>query len=115
MANTAPGGASAAVRDKRDVVRRIGLLENRLDGVMVNFNATLSQNGAVRKEIDHLVQERANFNEMIARLQKRIAANRKTIGDITELSIQAFDQREECQSKIQALQVKYKIINLCAT
>ena len=35
----------------------------------------------------------------------QISANRKTIGDITELSIQAFDQREECQSKIQALQV----------
>ena len=39
--------------------------------------------------------------------REKIASNRKTIGDITELSIQAFDQREECQSKIQALQVLF--------
>ena len=38
---------------------------------MVNFNATLSGNSAVRKEVDHLVQERAGFNDMIARLQKK--------------------------------------------
>lgn len=50
------------------------------------------------------VQERSTFNEMISRLQKKIAANKKTIADITELAIQAFDQRDECQSKIQALQ-----------
>ena len=32
-----------------------------------------------------------------------LAANKKTIADITEMAIQAFDQRDECQSKIQAL------------
>ena len=41
---------------------------------------------------------------MIAKYQKKISANKKTIADITELAIQAFDQRDECQSKIQALQ-----------
>ena len=68
-AATTPGPAAA--RDKNDVAHRIGLLENRLDGVMVNFNATLSTNSAIRKEVDHLVQERAGFNDMIARLQKK--------------------------------------------
>jgi hypothetical protein len=43
------------VREKRDIGQRIVLLENRLDGVMVQFNATLAQNTSVRKEIDHLV------------------------------------------------------------
>ena len=76
-----------AVKDKKDIGQRIVLLENRLDGVMINFNATLSRNGAVRKEIDHLVQERATFNDMIAKLQKKIAVNKKTIADITELAI----------------------------
>ena len=38
---------------------------------MVGFNATLSTNSAIRKEVDHLVQERAAFNDMIARLQKK--------------------------------------------
>ena len=63
--------AAAASRDKNEVAHRIGLLENRLDGVMVGFNATLSTNSAIRKEVDHLVQERAAFNDMIARLQKK--------------------------------------------
>lgn len=44
------------VREKRDIGQRIVLLENRLDGVMVQFNATLAQNTLVRKDIDHLVK-----------------------------------------------------------
>ena len=82
------------------------LLENRLDGVMISFNATLAQNSNIRKEIDHLVGERAHFNEMIARLQKKIATNKKTISDLMELAIQAYDQRDEAQSKIQAMKEK---------
>ena len=74
------------------------------------FNATLAQNSSVRKEIDHLVQERATFNDMIARLQKKIAGNKKVIADITEMAILAFDQRDEAQSKITALQVNILFI-----
>ena len=66
----------------------------------------MAQNSSVRKEIDHLVQERATFNDMIARLQKKIAGNKKVIADITEMAILAFDQRDEAQSKITALQVR---------
>ena len=82
------------------------LLENRLDGVMISFNATLAQNTNIRKEIDHLVGERSHFNEMIAKLQKKIASDKKTISDLTELAIQAYDQRDEAQSKIQAMKEK---------
>ena len=49
------------VREKRDIGQRIVLLENRLDGVMVQFNATLAQNTSVRKEIDHLVKKIRNL------------------------------------------------------
>ena len=42
---------------------------------------------------------------MIAKLHKKIAANKKTIADITEMAILAFDQRDEAQSKITAFQV----------
>ena len=52
------------------------------------------------------MQERATFNDMIAKLHKKIAANKKTIADITEMAILAFDQRDEAQSKITALQVR---------
>ena len=37
-----------AGRDKRDISQKIQLLENRLDGVMINFNATLAQNTNIR-------------------------------------------------------------------
>jgi hypothetical protein len=43
---------------------------------------------------------------MIAKLHRKIAANKKTISDITEMAILAFDQRDEAQSKITAFQVK---------
>jgi len=52
-----------------------------------------------------LLQERATFNEMISKLHKKIAVNKKTISDITEMAILAFDQRDEAQSKISAFQV----------
>ena len=99
------------VKEKKDIGKRIVLLENRLDGVMIGytmwlhttslqiincifprFNATLAQNSSVRKEIDHLVQERATFNDMIAKLQRKIAGNKKIVADITEMAILAFDQ-----------------------
>ena len=84
-------GGKSSLRDKKELGQRIVLLENRcsyhslclkaqwpswgeycrLDGVMTNFNATLAQNTEVRKEIDHLVQERSNFNDLIAKLQKK--------------------------------------------
>ena len=95
---------SSTLRDKKELGQRIVLLENRLDGVMTGFNATLAQNTEVRKEIDHLVQERSNFNDLIAKLQKKSVANKRIIADITEMAILAFDQRDESQSKITALQ-----------
>ncbi len=62
-ASSASGSAAANttkmlsnLREKRDVGQKIVLLENRLDGVMTNFNATLSQNALIRKDIDHLVR-----------------------------------------------------------
>ena len=57
----------------------------------------------LRKDIDHLVGERSQFNDMISKLQKKIAANKKIISDLTELAIQAYDQRDEAQSKIVAM------------
>ena len=77
-----------AGKEKKDLSQKIMLLENRLDGVMINFNATLAQNTNIRREIDHLVGERSQFNDMIAKLQKKIAQNKKTIADLTELAIQ---------------------------
>ena len=105
-----PGAPMTSIKEKKDIGKRIVLLENRLDGVMINFNATLAHNSSVRKEIDHLVQERATFNDMIARLQKKVAANKKVVADITEMAILAFDQRDEAQSKITALQDRYVLI-----
>ena len=96
--------SSTTMKDKKELGQRIVLLENRLDGVMTSFNATLALNTSVRKEIDHLVQERSNFNDLIAKLQKRSVTNKKIIADITEMAILAFDQRDESQSKITALQ-----------
>ena len=103
-ASKSSSSSSTSLRDKKELGQRIVLLENRLDGVMTSFNATLAQNTVVRKEIDHLVQERSNFNDLIAKLQKRSVTNKKIIADITEMAILAFDQRDESQSKITALQ-----------
>ena len=63
-------------------------------------------NSGKRSLLAEQVQERATFNDMIAKLHKKIAANKKTIADITEMAILAFDQRDEAQSKITALQVR---------
>ena len=38
------GGQMSSMKEKKDIGKRIVLLENRLDGVMINFNATLAHN-----------------------------------------------------------------------
>jgi len=60
---------------------------------------------------EYFMQERATFNDMIAKLHKKIAANKKTVADITEMAILAFDQRDEAQSKISAFQVSHRLKN----
>ena len=46
---------------------------------------------------------------MIARLQKKVAGNKKIVNDITEMAILAFDQRDEAQSKITGYFFNFKI------
>ncbi|XP_063240883.1 outer dynein arm-docking complex subunit 1 [Bacillus rossius redtenbacheri] len=83
--------------------KNIKSLENRLGVATVKFNKMLADNSAMREEIDHLLKERGHYNQLQQRLTARLAAGKRLVVDLIEQATLAYDQREEAQSKLQAL------------
>ncbi|XP_014665796.1 PREDICTED: coiled-coil domain-containing protein 63-like [Priapulus caudatus] len=83
--------------------KRVRVLENRLDTATLNFNKMLTQNAELRAKIDHLLSERSHFDGMYKRLTRSLADGKKRLCEIVEQATQAYDQRDEGQSKMTAL------------
>ncbi|XP_037069469.1 coiled-coil domain-containing protein 63-like [Pollicipes pollicipes] len=98
------GGANDVVRNKQfQLQRKARRLENRLYTTNVNFNTMLVENNRLRAEIDHLLIERGTFNKHYRKLIERLAATKQKTSDIIDQATQAYDQRDEANSKTAAL------------
>ncbi|XP_076343796.1 coiled-coil domain-containing protein 63-like isoform X2 [Tachypleus tridentatus] len=86
--------------------KRIWTLENRLNNSTKNFNEILAKNSNLRKEIEHLLMERSQFNTIHHRLSKKLSEGKKEIIGLIEKATYTYDQRDETQSKIQQLREK---------
>ncbi|XP_043481677.1 coiled-coil domain-containing protein 63 [Leptopilina heterotoma] len=81
----------------------VSILENRLEVATKKFNLTIAKNTELRKEIDGLLKERAQFNALYTKLVNKINAGKQVINDLIEQATIAFNQRDEELSKIHAL------------
>ncbi|XP_051162078.1 coiled-coil domain-containing protein 63 [Leptopilina boulardi] len=81
----------------------VSILENRLEVATKKFNLTIAKNTELRKEIDSLLKERAQFNALYNKLVNKINAGKQVINDLIEQATIAFNQRDEELSKIYAL------------
>lgn len=98
------GGANDVVRNKQfQLQRKARRLDNRLYTTNVNFNTLLVENNKLRSEIDHLLIERGVFNKHYKQLIDRLAATKQKTSDIIDQATQAYDQRDEANSKTAAL------------
>ncbi|XP_037050010.1 coiled-coil domain-containing protein 63 isoform X2 [Bradysia coprophila] len=81
-------------------------LENQLDVVNKKCGEVMAKNASLREVIDHILLERANFNEMWQKIVLKLEQGKKYIVELIDQSTTAYDQREEICNKIQNLKEK---------
>ncbi|XP_065333333.1 outer dynein arm-docking complex subunit 1 isoform X2 [Cloeon dipterum] len=89
--------------------RNESLLKNRLHHASVHLNSILSSSKFLREELDHLLLERAQFNIRFEKLAQQLAEGKKLAAELTDAATQAYDQREEAQSRLQMLKEQEQI------
>ncbi|XP_061389644.1 coiled-coil domain-containing protein 63 [Musca vetustissima] len=85
------------------VQKSVVKLENRLDVVNKKCSDVLTENSKLRDNINHMLQDRANFNEMWQSMVTQFNEGKKYIMDLIDQSTLAYDQREELCNKLQLL------------
>lgn len=61
---------------------------------MAKFNQQLSVNSRLRKEIDHLRQDRLVFNGLLKKLSKELNDTKKSMNEIVTEASQAYEDRQ---------------------
>ncbi|EDW70556.1 coiled-coil domain-containing protein 63 [Drosophila virilis] len=85
------------------VQKSVVKLENRLDVVNKKCSDVLTENGKMRDAINHMLQDRANFNDMWQSMVTQFNDGKKLIMDLIDQSTMAFDQRQELCTKLSVL------------
>jgi len=94
------GGSNIASNFTASSTKQEKVLENRLDQSNKSFNTLLTQNADLREEIDNLRVERFRFDELHKKLEKELGDIRKDIASVISDSSQAYEMREEAQTKM---------------
>jgi len=100
------GGVHISQQQHIALQKQIRVMENRLDKASVRFNSALATNSQLRMKIDHLRQERNVFEGIHKKLQKELIECKHVMGEVIELSTQAYEGRDEAQHKMLALKEK---------
>ncbi|KAI4477481.1 PREDICTED: coiled-coil domain-containing protein 63 [Polistes canadensis] len=79
------------------------ILENRLEVATRRFNTVVSENAKLRREIETLLKERAQFTALWNKLIGQLNTGKQIINDLIEQATVTFNQRDEEMNKIQAL------------
>ncbi|XP_068625365.1 coiled-coil domain-containing protein 63-like [Battus philenor] len=91
---------------------RLMAKENKLEAAMLRFNAVQSENKKIRKEIEHVLKERAIFNQAWSKMLNVLTKGKKFLTDLFESSTLAYDQRDEWCTKLKSVQEKGKMDQL---
>ncbi|GCB64742.1 hypothetical protein scyTo_0007582 [Scyliorhinus torazame] len=81
------------------VVKNVGVMEDRLDRSLRKFNTHLTRNGALREQIDTLRVERTRFQQLQRKLGKELLEIRKEIGFVIDTSTAAYEARDSARKK----------------
>lgn len=84
--------------------KTVEMLENTLDNAIRRFCVTLSENGTLRREIDHLVKERELFNAVYEKKLGGLEEGKRRMSELVERATSTFDQREDFCNKLAALE-----------
>lgn len=90
----------------RELLKRMHLLESKLNIAHVEMNKVMTKNTGYRQEIKHLLKERYRFKELLDERIQLLHEGKKTVLDMIEQATIAFEHREEAQAKLDSLMEK---------
>ncbi|CAK1540913.1 unnamed protein product [Leptosia nina] len=85
---------------------RLASTENKLETATLRFNAVQCENKKIREEIEHMLKDRAIFNEAWMKMLNALKRGKKFLTDLFESSTLAYDQRDEWCAKLRSVQEK---------
>ncbi|XP_035441941.2 trichohyalin isoform X1 [Spodoptera frugiperda] len=88
---------------------RLMAAENKLEAAKMRFNAVQYENKKIREEIEHMLRDRALFNQSWDKMLAALSKGKKFLYDLFESSTLAYDQRDEWCTKLRTMQEKGKI------
>ena len=87
------GGTDRTHQRERQMQKRVGDLENRLNKRTVQFNNFLAKNAKLRDEIDHSRKVWTIFEGEYRKLEGNLAELKKEMGELIEASSAAYESR----------------------
>ncbi|XP_059045540.1 coiled-coil domain-containing protein 63-like [Achroia grisella] len=91
---------------------RLVSMVNRLEAAKLRFNAVQYENKKIREEINHVLKDRAIFNQAWDKMMNALSKGKKFLTDLFESSTLAYDQRDEWCTKLRSVQEKGKMDQL---
>uniref|UniRef100_A0A2A4JTF2 ODAD1 central coiled coil region domain-containing protein n=1 Tax=Heliothis virescens TaxID=7102 RepID=A0A2A4JTF2_HELVI len=88
---------------------RLVSAENKLETAKLRFNIVQCENKKIRQDIDHMLQDRALFNQAWEKMLAALSKGKKFLDDLFESSTLAYDQRDEWCLKLRTMQEKGRI------
>uniref|UniRef100_T1J6H2 ODAD1 central coiled coil region domain-containing protein n=1 Tax=Strigamia maritima TaxID=126957 RepID=T1J6H2_STRMM len=82
--------------------------ENILDHAMKEYNRFLAANQRLRADIKNLLTVRRQFNLLHGKLSQYLDVTKNEMTQTIALTTQAFDQRDDCQTKMQTLRDRWE-------
>ncbi|XP_067862355.1 coiled-coil domain-containing protein 63-like [Heptranchias perlo] len=97
------GGLRSVHHRRRHLHKQIQTLENQLNLSTVKFNTILTENRKLRDEINSLRVNKEIYTKLYNKLSTKLQEQKKIMKEIVEESVQAYDQRMEAETRINAV------------
>ncbi|XP_063369078.1 uncharacterized protein LOC134657450 [Cydia amplana] len=88
---------------------RLMATENKLETANRRFNAVQHENQQIRQQIEHMLKDRAIFNQNWSKMISALGKGKKFLTDLFESSSVAYDQRDEWCTKLRSLTEKGRV------
>ena len=99
----AMGGANASKEGDVAIAKQVKVLETKLDRTLTQFNEALARNKVLRADIDNLRLERMNFDAVYRKMEKELAAKKREMSNIIEISNVSYEARDQAHNEIASL------------
>lgn len=98
------GGVNAPRENFLMIQKQIRILENRLDKSLIKFNEAIAHNKNLREKIDDLRRERVVFENIYRKIERDLQEKKRGMAEIIEVSNQAYENRDNFQMEIAAIE-----------